>query len=196
MIVIRPRREEDDQQIVAIASAVYPDMEMTIERYRHHLATIQRNPTGYVERHVAEDNGRIVGTMTLERQPWLGRPGSFYAEILVDPTQRARGIGSRLNDTLETRARAVEAARMYALIQEGKEHVQRVVEAHGYRSTGRVDRMSRLPVDRANLDGYAWIYTGNDVENTRMLSINTRLGYEPRPGMVLVVKEMEERSSE
>jgi hypothetical protein len=60
-----------------------------------------------------------------------------------------------------------------------------------------VARLLKLKTIRwAQQRGYEWMHTGNDVENTRMLAINVRLGYEPLPGVMLVVKELEEGGME
>lgn len=320
---VRPGREDDDPRVVTIYNAIYPDVHVTVERYRHDLARSMRHPQGDVERYVAEEDGPVVGVMKLERHPFFSRPGSYYAEILVDPERWGHGIGSRLNAVLEDRAAARGAARLYGEIKEGIEEARRFVEARGYVPTGRVDRMSRLPVSRVNLEGYEgleerlasqgitvrsiaeigidddflravqtmefesdrdipsaeepgqpmpyelwkddklfapdrslemfwvalhgrrpigvarvarrgdrilsngytgvdreyrgrgvarllklktiqfaqrngyeWMYTGNDIENTRMLAINRRLGYEPLPGILLMVKELVQGEAE
>jgi GNAT superfamily N-acetyltransferase len=317
MITLRARHEHDDPRIVAILNTCFPGLHMTMERYRYELAHSTHLPKGYVERHVAEAHGTIAGVMSLERHSWLSRPGSYFADIAVDPPFRGHGIGSRLHELLETRARAIGADRVYGEFFENVEEARRFVQARGYAPTGRVDRMSRLPVARATLAGYEdleerlaaadirvrsiaelglddeflrqvqlmehetardlpsaeeqgepspfetwredklfspgrtpemffvaihgdqpvglarlhqrstkvlnngytgvdrahrgrgvarllklktiqwaqrqgceWIYTGNDVENERMLAINIRLGYEPLPGLVLVVMEL------
>jgi ribosomal protein S18 acetylase RimI-like enzyme len=86
---------------------------------------------------VAVEDGRIVGSLTLELEGRVGdwdrdpplRPGEAHIRMLgVDPAARARGVGTRLMADAEARARAagktvvtlhttermVAAQRMYA----------------------------------------------------------------------------------
>jgi GNAT superfamily N-acetyltransferase len=59
-----------------------------------------------------------------------------------------------------------------------------------YRGRGIARALKLRTVLWARHNGVDFIYTGNDVENRRMLDINVRLGYEPLPGSIEVIKEL------
>ena len=59
-----------------------------------------------------------------------------------------------------------------------------------YRGRGVARALKQKTIDWARENGVDYIYTGNDVANQRMLSINIRLGYQPLPAGVEVVKQL------
>lgn len=59
-----------------------------------------------------------------------------------------------------------------------------------YRGRGIARALKLRTVRWAQENGIRYIYTGNDLENRRMLDINVRLGYQPLPGSIEVMKEL------
>ncbi len=59
-----------------------------------------------------------------------------------------------------------------------------------YRGRGIARALKYRTVQWCRDQGIPFIYTGNDVENHRMLSINVALGYKPLPKAIEMVKEM------
>jgi len=59
-----------------------------------------------------------------------------------------------------------------------------------YRGRG-VARLLKLQcIHWARENGVAYLYTGNDVDNPRMYAINMRLGYQPLPSIIEMVKDL------
>jgi GNAT superfamily N-acetyltransferase len=53
-----------------------------------------------------------------------------------------------------------------------------------YQGRGIARALKMRVVDWARANGVAWLYTGNDATNTRMLEINARMGYTPLPAPI------------
>jgi GNAT superfamily N-acetyltransferase len=60
-----------------------------------------------------------------------------------------------------------------------------------YRGRGVARALKLRTIEWARQNGVDAIYTGNDVDNKRMLDINIRLGYRPLPSALEVVKDLE-----
>lgn len=153
-LVIRERRLDDDEAIVAIRNEAHVNWPpITLERYRFQ-ADPSLVPSGRVsERFVAEIDGEVEGIYAFGGDWSFERPHTFNGNIGVKESHRRRGIGSRLYEHLLDRARLHEANRLYATIIEGREDGIRFVTNRGFQPSGRVERMSRLEVATANLDG-------------------------------------------
>jgi len=59
-----------------------------------------------------------------------------------------------------------------------------------YRGRGVARALKRRTIDWSRRNGVDFIYTGNDVTNKRMLAVNIRLGYQPLPAFLEVVKQL------
>jgi GNAT superfamily N-acetyltransferase len=57
-----------------------------------------------------------------------------------------------------------------------------------YRGRGIARALKLRTVLWARATGLEYLYTGNDIENRRMLAINSRLGYTPLPASVEMIK--------
>jgi GNAT superfamily N-acetyltransferase len=53
-----------------------------------------------------------------------------------------------------------------------------------YQGRGIARALKMRVVDWARANGVAWLYTGNDATNTRILEINARMGYTPLPAPI------------
>jgi GNAT superfamily N-acetyltransferase len=140
-------------QIVAIRNRIDPHYPpQTVEVFRHFASLV---PEGmHNEQWVAEQDGRIVGYVLVEQSWWSKTPGVFEGKIRVDPECWRQGIGGRLYDHLLRRVTELDAQKLYSGIREGDEHAERFVSQRGFTPTGRSQRMSRLDVHRATMDGY------------------------------------------
>lgn len=59
-----------------------------------------------------------------------------------------------------------------------------------YRGRGVARLLKLRTIEWARQSGIDFLYTGNDINNPRMYDINMRLGYQPLPGSVEMVKEL------
>lgn len=154
-LVIRPRTPDDDIRIIEIRNALSPHLPpMSIERFRHYEEASTLHPQSLHERYVAERGGQIVGGFIVERMWWVDKPGGYWAHISIDRSHWHQGVGSRLYTALTERLAELDATRIYSQVREDIPESQRFAERRGFVTTGRSDRMSRLAVRSANLEGY------------------------------------------
>lgn len=148
---IRPRIPDDDERILAIYNNIHADAPpMTVEEYRHF---IESRPEGAGwEAWVAEENSEIVGSLDLAGMWLVQEPGAWEIWLYVDDDHAGRGIGSRLYQHMEHRARDLGAKRLYAEVREDRPLSLRFAERRGFAPTGRVERYVRLDVARARVD--------------------------------------------
>jgi GNAT superfamily N-acetyltransferase len=59
-----------------------------------------------------------------------------------------------------------------------------------YRGKGVARLLKLRQIEWARERGIRFLYTGNDINNPRMYDINVRLGYQPLPGTIGLVKEL------
>jgi GNAT superfamily N-acetyltransferase len=59
-----------------------------------------------------------------------------------------------------------------------------------YRGRGIARALKLKTVEWAREHGVEFIFTANDAQNQRMLSINSSLGYRPLPASIDLVKEL------
>ena len=91
--------------------------------------------------------GWLVGTITFHESsatsgcPWYDRPevASFH-QFGVEPGRRGRGIGSRLLERVEERARETGAGEVALDTAEPARRLRRFYERRGYRFVGFADR--------------------------------------------------------
>jgi GNAT superfamily N-acetyltransferase len=151
-VTIRPRIPDDDLQIVAIWARAEPDLPPTsVHEYRYDLENLE--PDRLAERWVADLAGTIAGTASLidfKSVPW----GSFHGSVIVDPQHRHQGIGGRLHDHLVASAKTAGATRLHSHVLENDAVAVAFATHRGLTPNGNGDRLSRLDVDTANLEGF------------------------------------------
>jgi GNAT superfamily N-acetyltransferase len=154
-ITIRLRTESDDSDIVSIVSETLPHLPpTTVEEYRCEVDRPDRAPDGVSKPFVAVDVGHIVGMCVLRELKLVDRPDTFSAEIVVAVAKRQRGVGTALYEHVMARAMERGATRVYGRISEQNHDAFTFFEKRGFTRTGRADRMSRLKIASARLDGY------------------------------------------
>jgi len=152
---IRLRRREDDPEIVALRNEGHPFLPgISVEEYRRQADRPDRKPGTFEERFVAVRDGRILGLYVLSENYSATRPGTFLANVGVAAEWRGKGIGSALFRHLLEQAAEHNAQRIYGSVFEGDDTSLRFATNHGLAPTGRVERLSRLDVKDARLEGY------------------------------------------
>ena len=116
--------------------ASHQDEAMTLERFT------DRGAEGYI----AAVGSRVAGTITLvppsadKEVEWYRRPEVMsFEQFAVDPDLQGQGIGARLLDHAEARARALGATELAC---DTSEHAQELIGTYtrrGYRIVGRAD---------------------------------------------------------
>jgi len=62
--------------------------------------------------------------------------------------------------------------------------------ARAYRGRGVASALKEAAVRWASDHGIQYIYTGNDLTNAPMLAINRKLGFQPLPASIEMVKQL------
>ncbi|MBK8205811.1 MAG: GNAT family N-acetyltransferase [Planctomycetes bacterium] len=94
------------------------------------------------ECYVALANGRIVGTALLilgrlENPAWANQPGVAYAgQLGVEPESRHLGLGARLMQTIEDRARELGYHTIAGDTSEGADYLIRFYTGRGFEQVG------------------------------------------------------------
>lgn len=168
--VIRQRTPEDDESTVRIENSVAPEFPpQSVEDRRHRIATTP--PEVEVDRSVAEVEGNVVGAAFTIRKFWTDSPTSYAVDIEVDPEWQHRGIGSKLYDYVLETASRFGAERLFTYVRVAPSEGMTFAEHRGFESTGRVQRMSRLDVRQANLEGYEGIDERVRAEGLRVATL-------------------------
>ncbi|MEM8607374.1 MAG: GNAT family N-acetyltransferase [Myxococcota bacterium] len=84
---------------------------------------------------VAHHDGRIVGYGVVEHS-FFGR--AFIAMLYVDPSERRRGLGTRIVEHLEQRA---ESPRVFTSTNQSNVPMQRLLERIGYERSGSIENL-------------------------------------------------------
>lgn len=189
-IVIRRTTPGDVPAVLSLYNALRPEQPpMTVEEYEGHLRELRGKR---YESWVADLNGRIVGDFDIFEAAWYARPDTFKLYGEVDSTYRRQGIGSRLYSTMTYRAREIGASRVYTDVLETDAEALAFLERRGWKRTGLVDRMSRLDVERANLDGFTGVEDRLAREGIRIATLD-ELGPDNRE-LLHALHEVEFRS--
>jgi GNAT superfamily N-acetyltransferase len=112
----------------------------------HQSVDDTRRRVGGAECWVALLDGRLVGTITLRPCakargcPFYDRPEvAVFSQFAVEPGLQRLGVGSRLLDLVERRARKTGASELALDTAERAEHLITLYEKRGYRCVGNVD---------------------------------------------------------
>ena len=125
----------------------------TLEEYRAQIASWSSNLLA--ERWVAEHKGEVVANSGLFG--WYSGATFHFASIDVDPEHWGQGIGSQMYDHLIERAHTNGVKRLLSEIHERHTESLEFALRRGFTRTGHGERLSRLDIRTANLDGYVGI---------------------------------------
>lgn len=106
----------------------------------HQDVAVTRERCADGEAWVAEEGGRVVGTITYHAPgrsggtPWYERPGvASFGQYAVEPGLQGRGIGRALMDLVERRAREDGAREIACDTSERAAHLIEKYQRRGYR---------------------------------------------------------------
>jgi len=91
---IRDFEPRDYPSLAALATAVYPDMPVTVDELRHEDES--RPPDYLAHKIVAEADGNMIGAARYDQIPWVHHPRKFFVHGYVDHGHRAGGVGAAL----------------------------------------------------------------------------------------------------
>jgi len=148
-VVIRAATESDEPTIVSIRNETKRHMPpQTLDEYRYAQAGASSAPT------VASLEGKVVGVSVLRELKSVARPQTFFTDVAVAVDHRSQGIGTALYAHVLDQAGACRATRLYGEISKGDTIALAYFERRGFARTGRSQRISRLKVASARLQGY------------------------------------------
>ena len=107
------------------------------------------------ERWVAIRDGVVLGIYVLRELTFFDRPHTFGASVTVRSCERGKGVGTMLFNRMIESATLHGATRVYSEIAEDHPEGLEFAEHRSFKKTGRVERLSRLTVARANLEDHA-----------------------------------------
>jgi GNAT superfamily N-acetyltransferase len=126
----------------------------SLEGWRFHFDERAREESKQPTLMVGEVEGKIIGDWYLEPTTFSGDSGVFFISVEVDLAEQHKGYGTALWNDLESTLIKRGARRVYDNIRADFEHSHRFAAARGFARNGRGTRMSRLVLEKANLDGY------------------------------------------
>ena len=149
-MLVREATKDDFDDIARLTVAAYRALDTWVgDDYATHLADVEgraRAVNTFVL--VAEDEGRILGSVTLtigggpyfEWDPDVDGDCGFRM-LAVDPAGQGRGVGPRLVDECLDRARAAGCRRMVIGSTEWMTTAHRMYERIGFRRAPELDQM-------------------------------------------------------
>jgi GNAT superfamily N-acetyltransferase len=135
---------DDIAELTALLHRAYAGLAQRGMRFlashQDEVRTLRRISAGECWLAVAGSGGTIVGTIVLKNaertsgSPWYDRPAvACFGQFAVKPEWQGRGVGSRLVDQVERRARAKGITELALDTAEGAEDLRRFYERRGYR---------------------------------------------------------------
>ena len=143
MIEIRPARAEDAASLVALGTAVGGEEGAwlltsagwrTVAEERRYLRALKRYPDAAV--YVAEDDGQLVGRLSLGRDP---HPASHHVAdlgLMVAASHRRRGVGRMLLEQAADWAREAGVRKLELHVFPWNEPAIRLYETFGFEREG------------------------------------------------------------
>jgi GNAT superfamily N-acetyltransferase len=133
-LTIRDARAGDAEDIARLLEQLgYPAAASAIPSRLERLAVVGDRVF------VAEVEGRAVGLAHLQVTPALERerPAAKIGALIVEETQRSRGVGRALVDAVEQEARARGCGLMFLTSSERRDDAHTFYERVGFEQTGR-----------------------------------------------------------
>ena len=152
-ITIRLLRETDSmEELTDLLHRAYARLaEMGFRYYAtHQTPEVTKERCAAGETYVAEQNGKLVGTITVRRTAgpqdrntvtpahYVRPDVMIFGQFAVDPALQNTGLGSQLLQTVENRARELKANELACDTAEGATHLIDYYTKRGYRKVDDV----------------------------------------------------------
>ena len=130
-LTIRPAKESDVDSLVGVINAAFKVEEFFKAGDRTNPAEIRaRMQAGTFI--VAEDRGRVVGAVFVDRKGDVGH----YAMLAIDPAEQKRGIGLKLMTAAEDWCRVAGCREVEIEVVDLRSELPAFYAKHGYAVTG------------------------------------------------------------
>ena len=143
MITVRPAQPEDAATLVALGTAVgreegawllTSDAWRSVAEERRYLRALRRYPDAAV--YVAEDDGQVVGRLSLARDPHSASHHVADLGLMVAASHRGRGIGRVLLEQAVAWARDAGVRKIELHVFPWNDPAIRLYERFGFRREG------------------------------------------------------------
>lgn len=131
--LIRTATPDDFASVAEVRSASDPNSPTTAEEVRRRVA--QRDPALYHADLVAEQGGRVVGSLNVGHNDFAYAPWRYWGHLVVHPDFRRRGLGSALFDQGMALLRDRGAREVGGMLGETDAPGRRFLEARGFAQT-------------------------------------------------------------
>jgi predicted N-acetyltransferase YhbS len=150
MTVVRAATENDiprilelyEEQLVIGTSGAEKQRNPAFEDYRRALSMIDALPG--CELVVAEEQGEVIGTMMLMIVPNLSHralPWAVVENVVVDSSNRRKGVGKLLMDYALMRAREAGCYKIQLSSNKSREEAHKFYESIGYKASAEGFRL-------------------------------------------------------
>jgi len=142
-VTIRVARPEDAAALVALGAAVGREPEAwllstdgwrSVAEERRHLRALKRHPHAAV--FVAEDDGAVVGRLSVARDPHTASRHVADLGLMVDASRRRRGIGRALLEQAVAWAREAGVSKLELHVFPWNEPALKLYEQFGFEREG------------------------------------------------------------
>ncbi len=151
--VLRAFTSDDYAAWVAGSNLCYPDYPWSVEEVRHQDDKWDHSRF-FKARIVAEEDGRVVGSVEVSHQPSRFHPDRYWFDLWVLPDRRRQGRGSALHDAAVTLLRERTALAAIAGVKESMTEGVQFTQKRGWVEVKR-DWESRLVVAGFDFDRFA-----------------------------------------
>ena len=137
MLNIRPFdwSDEDYGALIDINNAIYPDELDLPELLRHRDDARDKNYL--LDRVVAEEDGKPIGTASFGESMWTPVPGKFWIYIQVHPDHQKQGVGTAIYDHIIETLREKEPTILDSWLREDKTAAVSFLTKRGYKQVMR-----------------------------------------------------------
>ena len=126
--------DADHRALVELENQTWPDTPTTVEAQRE---MAEARPDVRWDQRVCEVDGAVAGFGSCGEAFWLGEPGVFHLYIVVKPSLRRQGIGSRIFRDLLDRAPTSDLQTLNSGCREDQVGGMKFLQSFGFCETGR-----------------------------------------------------------
>ncbi|MFC4638044.1 GNAT family N-acetyltransferase [Deinococcus hohokamensis] len=168
-LTIRPGTDADLPTLARIMSEVQPAHPWTPETLAHELRVLREHPKRpHYTDWIAEQDGEAVAVASVLQFPGMFHPERYHAELMVRPTARGQGVGTRLAAVLEEHLRARGAQEVLAGAYEDQPEALAFLTRRGFTEAMRFfDNV----LDLDTFDAAAWAGQGALPDGVRLVTL-------------------------
>lgn len=136
IITIREAQEQDYKELMKLYDAFYNGKRNFVSHKEDSFASVLKDSSSYV--FVAEEEGKLIGFITGSSRFVVRYPKQIMQldELFVSVSHRKKGVGGRLMEAIEEKARDLDCANIYIETHTDNTKAHKLYELHGFKNTG------------------------------------------------------------